>query len=160
MIAKKRSSRDICGVKASVGTCPEEGLALPSLKGARTMILSRRRWVSFAVPLLLAGVSAMTLVLPAQGTSEVERGRAVYRGHCAACHGFDGNGNGPRAAGLNPPPTNFRSATVMRALSNSQLERAILAGKAGTIMKGYGTIFNAQDVAALVQYLRSLSASP
>ena len=108
----------------------------------------------------LAGLILAIQVSPAQSAGELERGKALYRGHCAACHGFDGGGNGPRAAGLTPPPTNFRNATVMRALSGSQLERAILAGKAGTAMKGYGTIFNPQDVASLVQYLRSLSASP
>jgi mono/diheme cytochrome c family protein len=91
--------------------------------------------------------------------AEPNKGMALYRGHCAACHGIDGGGNGPKAAGMTPPPTNFRNATVMHGLQDSQLERAILAGKPGTAMKGYGTIFNGQDVAALVKYLRSLPST-
>lgn len=92
--------------------------------------------------------------------AEPNKGMALYRGHCAACHGIDGGGNGPKAAGMNSPPTNFRNVTLMRAMPDSQLERAILAGKPGTAMKGYGTVMNAQDVAALIKYLRSLSAVP
>jgi high-affinity iron transporter len=93
------------------------------------------------------------------GAAEPSKGMALYRGHCAACHGIDGDGNGPKASGMTPPPTNFRNATVMQGLQDSQLERAILAGKPGTVMKGYGTILNPQDVAALVKYLRSLAAT-
>jgi mono/diheme cytochrome c family protein len=85
---------------------------------------------------------------------------ALYRGHCAACHGIDGGGNGPKASGMTPPPTSFRNATAMAARANSDFERAILAGKPGTAMKGYGTIFNGQDVAAIVKYLRSLATTP
>jgi cytochrome c oxidase cbb3-type subunit 2 len=97
----------------------------------------------------------------AQGyAAEPNKGMALYRGHCAACHGIDGGGNGPKATGLTPPPTNFRSRMIMNAMPDSQLERTILAGKPGTAMKGYGTIFSGQDVAALVKYLRSLATIP
>ena len=92
--------------------------------------------------------------------AEPNKGMALYRGHCAACHGIDGGGTGPKATGLNPPPTNFRNAAAMRGLPDSQLERAILAGKPGTAMKGYGAVMNAQDVAAVMKYLRSLTAAP
>ena len=107
----------------------------------------------------LAGLIVAIPVSPAQSAGELERGKALYRGHCATCHGFDGAGNGPKAAGLPKPPTNFRDPTVMSAISDNRLEQAILAGKPGSGMRGYGTIFNARDVAALVKYLRSLSVS-
>lgn len=48
----------------------------------------------------------------------------------------------------------------MQGLQDSQLERAILAGKPGTAIKGYGTILSPQDVAVLIKYLRSLSTTP
>ena len=111
---------------------------------------------------LLSAMVAMT-VIGCAGQSyaaEPNKGMALYRGHCAACHGIDGGGNGPKASGMIPPPTNFRNATAMAARANSDFERAILAGKPGTAMKGYGTVMNAQDVAALIKYLRSLSVSP
>lgn len=119
--------------------------------------------------LRIMGCSAILVLLttvctelpsPAQATKEIERAKALYRGHCAACHGIDGNGAGPKATGLTPPPTNFRNRTLMNAMQDGQIERAILAGKAGTAMKGYGTILNPQDVAALVKYLRLLPSTP
>lgn len=111
---------------------------------------------------LLTAMVAMTVfnVAAQSDAAEPNKGMALYRGHCAACHGIDGGGNGPKASGMTPPPTNFRNAAVMQGLQDSQLERAILAGKPGTAMKGYGTIFNGQDVAAIVKYLRSLAATP
>ena len=111
---------------------------------------------------LLSTTIVMTVIgFTAQSyAAEPNKGMALYRGHCAACHGIDGGGNGPKASGMNPAPTNLRNRALMNAMQDSQLERAILAGKPGTAMKGYGTIFNGQDVAAIVKYLRSLATTP
>ena len=111
---------------------------------------------------LLSATIAMTVIgFAAQSyAAEPNKGMALYRGHCAACHGIDGGGSGPKASGMNPAPTNLRNRALMNAMQDSQLERAILAGKPGTAMKGYGTVMNPQDVGALIKYLRSLSISP
>lgn len=37
----------------------------------------------------------------------VDRGTAIYARNCAACHGADGKGNGPAAAGLSIKPANL-----------------------------------------------------
>ena len=37
------------------------------------------------------------------------RGRLVYQVYCVACHGAEGHGDGPAAAGLKPPPRDFAS---------------------------------------------------
>jgi mono/diheme cytochrome c family protein len=107
--------------------------------------------------LLICGVLGVATAGP---PDELAKGKALYRGHCAACHGIDGRGNGPRGAGLVPPPTNFRDPAVRSGLTDSCLERALLAGKPGTAMKGYGTILGREEVAALIAYLRSLAAPP
>src|SRR6266581_4255492 len=36
-------------------------------------------------------------------------GQAVYQQHCAACHGANGQGNGPAAVWLYPKPRHFDS---------------------------------------------------
>ena len=36
-------------------------------------------------------------------------GKAVYDQHCAACHGINGDGNGPAAVWLYPKPRHFNS---------------------------------------------------
>ncbi len=106
---------------------------------------------------LLITIGAIVGLVAQQGSAaEPTKGMALYRGHCAACHGIDGAGNGPKAAGLTPAPTNFTNAAVMHTLPDSQLERAILVGKPGTAMKGYGTVLSPQEVAAVIKYVRSL----
>src|SRR5262245_12646763 len=42
--------------------------------------------------------------------SVVARGREVYAGNCAGCHGDKGDGKGPMARFLNPRPRNFGEA--------------------------------------------------
>lgn len=37
----------------------------------------------------------------------IVKGKEIYTNICASCHGVDGMGNGPAAAGLNPQPRNF-----------------------------------------------------
>lgn len=108
------------------------------------------------IALVVLGLGLALSRASGQGMGDLDRGAALYRGHCAACHGLDGDGNGPRAVGMTPPPTNFRDAAVMGALSDNAIEQAILAGKAGTDMQGYGTVLSSQEVASLVQYLRLL----
>ncbi len=97
-------------------------------------------------------------VSQAQQPSPIDQGKAVYMGQCAGCHGFDGGGNGPVAAGMTPPPTNFKTATVA-TLSDNTIQQAVLVGK-GTVMRGYSTILTATEVNALVLYLRSLATAP
>lgn len=41
------------------------------------------------------------------GADDLGSGRALYQEHCAVCHGKDGRGDGPAAAGTDPPPANF-----------------------------------------------------
>lgn len=122
----------------------------------RSMIIGAGLIAVFGVWIAMAGMP----VGYAQSTGSLERGKALFEGHCASCHGISGDGAGPEGTGLTPPPTNFRSASVMSGFTDSDLEQAILAGKPNTAMRGYGTVLSSSDVADLVGYLRSFSASP
>ena len=42
--------------------------------------------------------------LAPSGAPDVARGAALYTEHCASCHGATGNGDGPQARRLDPPP--------------------------------------------------------
>jgi mono/diheme cytochrome c family protein len=112
--------------------------------------------VGFAVGLIAVGIPLS--VLHAQQLSPVDQGQAMYMGHCAGCHGMDGGGNGPFAAGMTPAPTNFKTATVA-TLSDNTIQQAVLVGK-GTVMRGYATILTSSEINALVLYLRSLATAP
>lgn len=111
--------------------------------------------VGLAVGLFIAGVP---LVMPqAQQSTVLDQGKFAYMGHCAGCHGVDGGGNGPAATGMSPAPTNFKTATVT-TLSDNSIQQAVLVGK-GANMRGYSTILSANDINAIVLYLRSLATA-
>lgn len=109
-----------------------------------------------AVTVVVAALIPLTV--HAQQLSPLDQGKALYLGHCAGCHGVDGGGNGPAASGMSPAPTNFKTATPA-TLSDNTIQQAVLVGK-GTVMRGYATILTANEINALVLYLRSLETAP
>jgi len=50
---------------------------------------------------------ACALVGCGDTASRALAGAALYRVHCASCHGETGEGNGPVAASLSPPPADL-----------------------------------------------------
>ncbi|MDZ7379145.1 MAG: c-type cytochrome, partial [candidate division KSB1 bacterium] len=42
----------------------------------------------------------------------VATGETLFRTHCTVCHGLDGRGDGPAAAGLNPRPADLTAPHV------------------------------------------------
>jgi mono/diheme cytochrome c family protein len=56
-------------------------------------------------------------------------GAALYKRHCASCHGVSGHGDGPAAAALNPPPndlTRYRASVqeLMQVIDGRRAVRA------------------------------------
>lgn len=94
---------------------------------------------SAAVWLLLAALAAALL---GGCAGEGDRGRRLYERYCATCHGEQGDGRGPSAAFLWPPPRDFRSAQFKFAPaaegalpSDQDLARIVRQGLAGTAMQ-------------------------
>ena len=98
-------------------------------------------------------------VIPARTLDE---GRLTYLQYCRACHGESGEGNGPAAAGLRPPPRNFtqgefKFAGVLdqKLPRDEDLKRIIRANLHGTAMLGWEVPEAQLD--AVVQYLKTFS---
>jgi len=61
-------------------------------------------------PTLAVPRSATTTPNPyASDPASAQRGQAIYQQNCAACHGLNGDGNGPAIAGLRIKPPTFRN---------------------------------------------------
>jgi mono/diheme cytochrome c family protein len=84
-------------------------------------------------------------------------GVSLYGQNCAACHGAEGNGDGPGANQLAPRPLDFRNPSWMAAQTDEQLGVAILGGRPGTHMPPFRALLTRAEVAALVQYLRGFA---
>src|SRR5438445_13400978 len=60
---------------------------------------------------LVDAYTTTSLANPLPSTPEtIVQGQNVFQQHCAVCHGRDGHGDGPAAAGLNPMPADLTAA--------------------------------------------------
>ena len=73
---------------------------------------------------------------PAQAPS-LAGAAALYQQQCASCHGPKGAGDGPAAAGMEPPPIAFTDAVRARQRSVFALHQVITQGLEGTAMASY-----------------------
>ena len=88
---------------------------------------------------------------------DVPAGKAIYETRCSPCHGFDGRGDGPAAAAIDPKPRNFRDPAFWQGRTAQQLRLVVKQGKPGTLMAPFeGALSDAEidDVVAYVQSFR------
>lgn len=99
----------------------------------------------------------------AAGAPTAAQGEALYKQYCAPCHGLEGRGNGPAAAGLPVKPADHTNGAVMNKISDAELFKAIkeggqAAGKSPA-MPPWGGSFKDEQIRALVLHVRSLAKS-
>ena len=88
----------------------------------------------------------------------IAAGETLYQANCAACHGSNGAGNGPAAAGMSPPPANLRWTVQRPIASDGYLMWAISDGGAqlGTGMPAFAGTLSDKDRWRIIRYLRTL----
>src|SRR5690606_2109639 len=77
-------------------------------------------------------------------TPDLAGAPALYQQLCASCHGPTGHGDGPAAAGLEPPPIAFTDARRARQRSVFALHQVITHALAGTSMASYAHLSDEQ----------------
>jgi mono/diheme cytochrome c family protein len=124
--------------------------------------------IASAASLLAAGAFAAAMLGTRGYTLHTTPPPAVaapeaYVAHCAPCHGLDGDGGGPSAEGMRPPPRDFRSGefkftrTGYGTLpSDAALEHTIRDGLNGTPMQGWA--LRPTELAEVIAYLKTRSA--
>lgn len=122
-------------------------LATAACKGYRTQ--------GFERPMKLGGKEIPADVLTA--------GERAYMQYCRACHGDKGDGKGPAAPGLRPPPRDFTlgsfkfGAVPGGTLPNDDdLVRVVRFGLHGTAMRAWDGVPEKQ-LLEIVQYLKTFS---
>lgn len=84
-------------------------------------------------------------------------GRQLYKSFCQSCHGAKGDGRGPGATGLNPPPADFTDRGMMAERTDAALFWTISEGIEGTAMPAWKSQLSEDDRWHLVNYTRSFS---
>ncbi len=131
-----------------------QGLGVKRMMQGGTKMLKR---AFLATVLVLAPM--LTL---AQSDEELERGEAVYVKRCLQCHGEDGDGLGPAAERLNPPPRDFTLGLYKFVTSSfdadmpndADILRMIQDGMPGTAMPGWSDILSEQEITDVMTYIK------
>jgi DMSO reductase family type II enzyme heme b subunit len=91
-----------------------------------------------------------------------ENGEEIYLKRCVGCHGVDGDGLGPGAERLLPPPRDFTSG-MFKIMSTAfdgyipqdqDIFKMIKLGMPGTAMPGWQDILSEQEMWDLVAYIK------
>ena len=121
--------------------------------GAALWLRPARDLPSENLPLGMAG-----RVNPRAGdAAAVSEGVALFQNNCASCHGERADGHGAAAAGLAPPPANFRGTDVLARHSDAYLFYRLTEGKPGTAMPSFRGALAESERWAVIAYLRSLT---
>src|SRR5690606_28237393 len=87
--------------------------------------------------LAAALLAAYPVPLAPGAAPDIARGTTLYAQQCAACHGASGDGRGPQAARLDPPPIAFADRQRADQRSLFGLYQVITQGLEGTAMQSF-----------------------
>jgi mono/diheme cytochrome c family protein len=98
-------------------------------------------------------IADMSLPMPLGLKGDPDKGRIFFMGNCFTCHGVKGDGNGPRAYFITPPPRDFLLETSRQRLNRPVLFEAITNGRLGTNMPAWGKVLNNQEIADVAEFV-------
>jgi mono/diheme cytochrome c family protein len=139
----------------------------PARRGA--WVLSLAALTAFGCALLFSAAMLRTRGGPAlNGTpvaveTRAELGRSTYAHYCQSCHGERGDGHGPSAEGMRPPPRDFTRGEFKftrtgygNLPSDAALEHTVRHGLSGTPMQGWD--LRPDELTAVVAHLMTFSS--
>ncbi|MFB6278298.1 MAG: cytochrome c [Salinibacter sp.] len=90
-----------------------------------------------------------------------EKGKTVFSGRCAVCHGDNADGSGPMARAMEPPkPADFRQDRYA-SMPVDSIRRVIVQGGGATgrnpRMPAWGDELTDEQIEAVIAFLRSVS---
>src|SRR5712691_12133510 len=92
-------------------------------------------------------------------TANLLRGKEVFLDRCVGCHGLSGNGKGPGARFLSPPPADFTSADDACCGGDTgpgDFYYRILRGWPGTAMENFGERLSVDDIWRVVLFVKTI----
>jgi len=100
---------------------------------------------------------AYDLAVPGLDQADLDQGKEVWHKNCDACHGAHGQGDGPRANRMKPPPSDLLDGQRLPQAAEYQIVRD---GSPGTGMPGFGGKLPDHYVLAAYRYVIWLREHP
>ncbi|MCP4319190.1 MAG: c-type cytochrome [Hyphomicrobiales bacterium] len=112
--------------------------------------------------LLIAGLLTFYAGPVQAQSADADNGEVIYAKRCQQCHGEEGDGLGPAAERLNPPPRDFtlglykiKSSAFEEDFPNDDdLLRMVRDGMPGTAMPGWSDLLTDQEIRDVVAYIK------
>lgn len=82
-------------------------------------------------------------------------GRGIFTQNCTACHGLNGEGNGPNSITLLKKPANF-TRPFFKQYTDQMWYYRVAEGVPGTRMPRFGLTLTQEEIWYLVAYLKTL----
>src|SRR5262245_19447647 len=98
-----------------------------------------------------AAVLLAVSMLATNALAEAPDGKQLFRGRCAACHGASGT---PADAFAKKGVRDLGDPEWQKSHRDADLRKAIREGKPGTMMASFGESLSAEELDALVRYIR------
>jgi cytochrome c len=98
-------------------------------------------------------ISDMSSPMPLGLKGDPDKGRIFFMGNCFTCHGVKGDGEGPRAYFITPPPRDFLLEASRKKLNRPVLFEAITNGRLGTNMPAWGKVLSNQEIADVAEFV-------
>ncbi len=125
-------------------------------------MMAGRLMKNISVILGMLALSAACLGLAQAAAGDSDKGEAVYVKRCLQCHGEEGDGLGPAAERLNPPPRDFTlglfkivtSAFDADLPNDDDIFRMVRDGMPGTAMPGWSDILSEQEMWDVIAYIK------
>jgi mono/diheme cytochrome c family protein len=86
----------------------------------------------------------------------IAKGKTIYGANCAPCHGANGKGDGPAAAGLNPKPIDF-AGTYVKHMTPDFMFWRVNTGVPGTAMPAWQGLLSPDQIWEAIAYERTFA---
>ncbi len=106
----------------------------------------------------MAGWEEVAVLKPTElDAAAIDQGKALFATNCASCHGATGEGGGPAAAALDPPPRNLTTSGEYKyGHLDLSVFRTIKYGVDGTGMAPWDGRMTDEETWAVVHYVKSI----
>jgi len=139
---------------------PDRSTAPSQAATGASMAVMGRRPESASVKQDSAAAADFNLPMPNNLMGDAARGKAYYLQNCTACHGIEGNGNGPRAYFIFPKPRNFLNPANRARFNRPALFSAIKGGVKGREMPAWENVLSKQQIADIAEYVLQTFINP